>query len=153
MKIVVKLIVLYAASVMFAAVIGNGAHFLEENIVALISALLGGIIAGLSIIFGLMSTSHKLSEVARGDLSFRQFLVFLKRDVLALIMCLGLAYFIPAIRPCKDHVYFEGYFHFFTSDILFSSIEIFVALLVLIILFEIVGVLFALFEAVLDSSE
>ncbi|WP_133152411.1 hypothetical protein [Vibrio cyclitrophicus] len=74
-------------------------ELIEGSTSGIIGAILGGITAGISVIFGILSTmKDKIPAISKNFAAFGVFMDNLKSDVIVLVWCLVLSLLLPYFR-------------------------------------------------------
>lgn len=145
MKILFYILVVLCASALLASDDVNTYSFLEEHLLDILAAVLGGLLAAVSIIVGIISTSSdEVKSVAAKSSSFGRFIVKLGRDMNILISCLLASIFLPYIRKLNIAIPIDinGQNILTHFQYLISVLEIFVLIISFCIIFEISSVLY-----------
>ncbi len=144
MKVYIGLIILTILSVAFSSTVPDSYQILERSLPLVLGASLGGVLACTSIIVSVLSSSaNKTKKIAEKSKTFQSFVTSLEKDVKLLVVCLFVAVTMPYLRSLNYPFSLEvsGVSQGFLKDKLISSIEIFIALLAFVIIYEIVTVL------------
>lgn len=109
---------------------------LEQASAGVIGSILGGITAGISVIFGILAVINK------GDNSsdFTKYLDSLETDLKLLIFCLAATIFLPYLRNYDIPLISYPVHEFFPSkDRLFTTLELFAVMLSLNLIAEVIS--------------
>jgi len=127
---------------------------IESSTAGIIGTILGGMTAGISIIFGILSTlGDKIPALTNNTLEFRSFLKNLKSDVLILVWCLVFSVLLPYLRvvgiplislPSHDLIP--------SRDILYTTAELVIITVAILTIREVISVMFSVFELSLKSE-
>jgi hypothetical protein len=117
---------------------------LERSLPLVLGASLGGVLACTSIIISVLSSSsEKTKTTAQSSQKYQSFVTSLENDVKLLVICLFLTVSLPYLRTLEYPITIElfGLSVHYLKHKFFSIIEVFVAILAFLIIFEIVTVL------------
>ncbi|WP_176503404.1 hypothetical protein [Cobetia sp. 5-11-6-3] len=134
---------MFTVSILVSSVEKESYSLFEKNLPLVLGATFGGVLACTSIIVGMLtSSSMNVKRKAKKSDHFKSFVTYLEKDVKLLLLCLFLAVSLPYFRVyvhTLDVLYFANQYVYLV-DKAFSSIQIFVAMLAFLIIYEIVDV-------------
>ncbi|MGC6095435.1 hypothetical protein [Citrobacter portucalensis] len=132
----IKLIIIFIICVLFSTEDKRIYTVLEQSAAGVIGSILGGITAGIAIIFGILAIINKESSNSR----FSKYLVSLEFDLKILIACLGMSIFLPYLRNYDIPMLSYPDHDLIPSKMrLVTSLEIFSIILSLNIIMEVIS--------------
>lgn len=156
-KIIFKLVILILFCFVIASDKPEAIKVIEGSTAGVIGSVLGGITAGISIIFGILATmksDDKLDRLRNKELL--KFLDNLKFDVKILVYCLLLSIMLPYFRATSLPVNLipssfkiDG----LTSNTVYSTLELTIISISMITLLEIINVMFYVFKTSLKKED
>ena len=139
---------------LFATDDPNAIKLIESSTSGIIGSVLGGITAGISIIFGILSSlKDKFPQITNNNAQFLVFIDNLKLDIMVLITCLTLSIALPYLRatgipyitlPVGDYVP--------TSSRLYTTAELTIISISIFALIDIISTMFYVFKVSMTSS-
>ncbi|MBH0078990.1 MULTISPECIES: hypothetical protein [unclassified Pseudoalteromonas] len=128
---------------------------IENTTSGIIGSVLGGITAGISIIFAaLTSLKGTTPNISNNNARFITFIDNLKSDVMILIGCLTLSILLPYLRvvgipfiimPTGEYIP--------SSDSIYTTAELIIIVISMLALIEIISVMFNIFKISMADSE
>lgn len=155
MKTLFYVILVMLVSTLLASEDINAYSFLEDNLLDVLATVLGGLLAAVSIIVGVISTSSdKVKSVAEKSESFGRFVVKLGRDMYLLIICLLLSILLPYFRKLNVAIPLDinGVNILPHFQYIISVLEMFVLIISFCIIFEITSVLVLVLESLVAKK-
>lgn len=144
MKTITYLLLIALASLLLSSAESSSYGILEKSLPPVIGACLGGVLACTSIIVGILSSSSKsVKEKAQGDRRFSNFVSSLERDIKILVLSLCAVVALPYLRTLSYPIEISigNLSVFYLKQKLFSSLEIFAAIIAFCVIFELVSTL------------
>ncbi|MEI7064315.1 hypothetical protein WCU84_11665 [Dickeya chrysanthemi] len=136
LKIWIKLIILFTMCLLFSTEDKQIYTLLEQSAAGVIGSILGGITAGIAIIFGILAIINKENN----GVIFSKYLVSLEFDLKILIICLGMSIFLPYLRNYDIPMLNYPNHNLMPSKMrLFTSLELFSITLSLSIIMEVIS--------------
>lgn len=149
MKILIYLFALIIISAFFSSVDPSSYQILERSLPPVLGACLGGVLACTSIVVSVLSSSSiETKRKAKASHNFSSFIGSLERDVKILVACLCFIVALPYLRSL-DYPLTLNLFDIspgYLKEKIFSTLEIFVASLAFIVIFELVTVLITILK-------
>lgn len=119
-------------------------EILEKSLPAVLGACLGGVLACTSIVISVLSSSSKQTKAkAKASEKFSRFVSSLEKDIKILVLCLFSAVMLPYLRSIEYPALLQAP-QIYTREIkntFFSTLEIFIAIIAFLIIFELAGIL------------
>jgi CBS domain containing-hemolysin-like protein len=144
MKNLIYCLLVLFVSAIFSSTDANVYQILEKTLPAVLGACLGGVLACTSIVVSVLSGSSKQTKFkAKNSVKFTNFVNNLERDVKILVGCLFLVVMLPYLRVI-DYPISLSLFYIdpcYLKQKVFSTFELFAALMAFLIIFELAGVL------------
>lgn len=144
MKMFIYILVTLLIAIIFSSDNPESYLVLERSLPLVLGASLGGVLACTSIIISVLSSSsEKTKTTAQSSQKYQSFVTSLENDVKLLVICLFLTVSLPYLRTLEYPITIElfGLSGHYLKHKFFSIIEVFVAILAFLIIFEIVTVL------------
>jgi hypothetical protein len=144
MKTLIYIILIMLVSILMASSDSKAYGFIEENLLDVLATVLGGLLAAVSIIIGVISaSSDKIKSIADKSESFGRFVIKLGRDMHFLIICLLLSILLPYLRKLNVAIPLDinGVNILTHFQYIISVLEMFVLIISFCIIFEITSVL------------
>jgi hypothetical protein len=149
MKTIIYLAVLVLIAILLSSVEADSYQILERSLPPVLGACLGGVLACTSIVVSVLSGSSKeTKQKAKTSQKFSRFIASLEKDVKILVVCLCLIVALPYLRTL-DYPLTLSLFELspeYLKQKLFSSLEIFVASIAFIVIYELVTVLITILK-------
>lgn len=149
MKTIVYLTALFLIAILFSSVEAGSYGVLERSLPPVLGACLGGVLACTSIVVSVLSGSSKdTKQKAKNSLRFSRFIESLEKDVKILVICLCLIVVLPYLRTLNYPltITFFDLPPDYLKQKIFSSLEIFVASIAFIVIYELVAVLITILK-------
>lgn len=119
--------------------------FIEQATPGIIGSILGGITAGIAVIFGMLATLKIEPTKTNG---FNKFLVLLEKDLKILVLCLAGSILLPYIRVTGIPLVSYPVHELIPSrDRLITALELFTILISLSLIIEVVSIMFVVIKA------
>ncbi|XQF92787.1 hypothetical protein ACOBV9_17790 [Pseudoalteromonas espejiana] len=149
MKTIIYLAILIIIAISLSSVEADSYQILERSLPPVLGACLGGVLACTSIVVSVLSGSSKeTKQKAKTSQKFTGFISSLEKDVKILVVCLCFIVALPYLRtlhyPLTLRV-FEMSPEYLKQK-LFSSLEIFIASIAFIVIYELVTVLITILK-------
>jgi hypothetical protein len=149
MKTIMYLSALALLAILFSSVEANSYQILERSLPPVLGACLGGVLACTSIVVSVLSgASKETKNKAKASQKFSQFIESLERDVKILVVCLCFVVALPYLRTL-DYPLTLNLFELqpeYLKQKLFSTLEIFVASIAFLVIYELVTVLITILK-------
>jgi hypothetical protein len=149
MKTIIYSVVLVLIAILLSSVEADSYQILERSLPPVLGACLGGVLACTSIVVSVLSGSSKeTKQKAKTSQKFSRFIASLEKDVKILIVCLCFIVALPYLRTL-DYPLTLSLFELspeYLKHKLFSSLEIFVAIIAFIVIYELVTVLITILK-------
>ena len=149
MKTIIYLAVLVFIAILLSSVEADSYQILERSLPPVLGACLGGVLACTSIVVSVLSGSSKeTKQKAKTSQKFSRFIASLEKDVKILVVCLCFIVALPYLRTL-DYPLTLSLFELspeYLKQKLFSSLEIFVASIAFIVIYELVTVLITILK-------
>lgn len=149
MKTIIYLAILVTIAILLSSVEADSYHILERSLPPVLGACLGGVLACTSIVVSVLSSSSKeTKQKAKTSQKFSRFITSLEKDVKILVVCLCFIVALPYLRTL-DYPLTLSVFDLspeYLKQKLFSSLEIFVASIAFIVIYELVTVLITILK-------
>lgn len=128
---------------------------IESSTPGIIGAILGGITAGISIIFGMLSTmKEKLPAIKDNSAAFNAFIDNLKIDVVVLVWCLILSLLLPYFRLVGlPMLVYPTHELMPDRDKFFTAVELTTIIVSASAILEVLSVMFNIFKLSLTSDD
>jgi len=153
-RIVIKVTVVILICFVIATEDKNAFTHIESATAGIIGTILGGMTAGISIIFGILSTlGDKIPALTNNTAKFRSFLKNLKSDLLILVWCLVFSVLLPYLRVVGiPLVNLPSYDFIPNRDILYTTFELVIITIAILTIREVISVMFSVFELSIKSE-
>jgi hypothetical protein len=153
-RIAIKVTIVVLICFVIATEDKNAFTHIESATAGIIGTILGGMTAGISIIFGILSTlGDKLPVLSTNADKFRSFLKNLKSDLLILIWCLVFSVLLPYLRVVGiPFINLPSYDFMPNRDVLYTTFELVVITIAILTIREVISVMFSVFELSLKSE-
>jgi hypothetical protein len=149
MKTIIYLVVLVLIAILLSSVEADSYQILERSLPPVLGACLGGVLACTSIVVSVLSGSSKeTKQKAKTSPKFSRFIASLEKDVKILVICLCCIVALPYLRTL-DYPLSLSLFELppeYLKQKLFSTLEIFVASIAFIVIYELVTVLITILK-------
>ncbi|MEC4725947.1 hypothetical protein HWQ46_10355 [Shewanella sp. D64] len=149
MKTTLYLLALALLALVFSSVEADSYQILERSLPPVLGACLGGVLACTSIVVSVLSGSSKdTKQKAKTSQKFSRFIGSLERDVKILVVCLCFIVALPYLRTL-DYPLTLSLFELssdYLKQKLFSTLEIFVASIAFLVIYELVAVLITILK-------
>jgi len=149
MKTIIYLALLVFIAILLSSVEADSYQILERSLPPVLGACLGGVLACTSIVVSVLSGSSKeTKQKAKTSQKFSRFIASLEKDVKILVVCLCFIVALPYLRTL-DYPLTLSLFELspeYLKQKLFSSLEIFVASIAFIVIYELVTVLITILK-------
>lgn len=149
MKTIIYLAVLVLIAILLSSAEADSYQILERSLPPVLGACLGGVLACTSIVVSVLSGSSKeTKQKAKTSQKFSRFITSLEKDVKILVVCLCFIVALPYLRTL-DYPLTLSLFELtpeYLKQKLFSSLEIFVASIAFIVIYELVTVLITILK-------
>jgi hypothetical protein len=149
MKTIIYSVVLVLIAILLSSVEADSYQILERSLPPVLGACLGGVLACTSIVVSVLSGSSKeTKQKAKTSQKFSRFIASLEKDVKILVVCLCFIVALPYLRTL-DYPLTLSLFELspeYLKHKLFSSLEIFVAIIAFIVIYELVTVLITILK-------
>ena len=149
MKTIIYLAVLVLIAILLSSVEADSYQILERSLPPVLGACLGGVLACTSIVVSVLSGSSKeTKQKAKTSQKFSRFIASLEKDVKILVVCLCFIVALPYLRTL-DYPLTLSLFELspeYLKQKLFSSLEVFVASIAFIVIYELVTVLITILK-------
>ncbi len=144
LKTIIKLIVSFLICLIFASTDKAAFIFIEQATPGIIGSILGGIAAGIAVIFGILATLR--IDPAKTN-SFNKFLVLLEKDLKILVLCLAGSILLPYIRVTGiPLVSYPAHELIPSRDRLITALELFTVFISLSLIIEVVSIMFTVIK-------
>jgi len=147
-KIIFYLLLIFIICFGFATEDPKAIKLIESSTSGIIGSVLGGITAGISIIFGVLSSlKGSIPNINNSNVRFIKFIDNLKYDIIVLIHCLILSILLPYLRvvgipfismPTGDYLPSAG--------LIYTTVELMIIVVSMLALVEIISVMFSVFK-------
>jgi hypothetical protein len=141
--------VLVILAIVFSSVEASSYQILERSLPPVLGACLGGVLACTSIVVSVLSGSSKETKLkAKTSLQFSRFIESLERDVKILVVCLCCIVALPYLRTLEYPLTLSllELSPDYLKQKLFSTVEIFVASIAFLVIYELVTVLITILK-------
>jgi hypothetical protein len=149
MKTIMSLAVLVLIAILLSSAEVDSYQILERSLPPVLGACLGGVLACTSIVVSVLSGSSKATkQKAKTSQKFSRFIASLEKDVKILVVCLCFIVALPYLRTL-DYPLALSVFELspeYLKQKLFSSLEIFIASIAFIVIYELVTVLITILK-------
>ncbi|WP_240221038.1 hypothetical protein [Rheinheimera hassiensis] len=149
MKTIIYLSLLILIAFLFSSVEINSYQILERSLPPVLGACLGGVLACTSIVVSVLSGSSKeTKQKAKTSQKYSRFIASLEKDVKILVICLCFIVALPYLRTL-DYPLALSIFDLppeYLKQKLFSSLEIFIASIAFMVIYELVTVLITILK-------
>jgi hypothetical protein len=149
MKTIIYLAALVLIAILLSSVEADSYQILERSLPPVLGACLGGVLACTSIVVSVLSGSSKeTKQKAKTSQKFSRFIASLEKDVKILVVCLCFIVALPYLRTL-DYPLTLSLFELspeYLKQKLFSSLEIFIASIAFIVIYELVTVLITILK-------
>ena len=154
MRIVIGFSTTFLISLVFSTSEAGSYQTLEGSLSGVLGALLGGIVAAISIIFGLLTTrNEKFQTYASKNKKFEAFINSLKKDTFILLGCTFFSVFLPYIRNVNiSFLKYPDWFFLPSKNYLFTTFELMLVIISFVVIIEIISVLFDVFTIALKPE-
>jgi len=149
MKTIIYLAVLILIAILLSSVEADSYQILERSLPPVLGACLGGVLACTSIVVSVLSGSSKeTKQKAKTSQKFSRFIASLEKDVKILVVCLCFIVALPYLRTLEYPLTLSLFElpHEYLKHKLFSTLEIFVASIAFIVIYELVTVLITILK-------
>ncbi|ARO98372.1 hypothetical protein K08M3_14320 [Vibrio alginolyticus] len=146
-RIVFTLATILAVSLVFSSDSKEAYVLIESATPGILGAILGGLTAGISIIFSVLLTSASApnSKVELGR--FKGFLSSLRKDIICLLLCLVASLLLPYLRVTGIPLLSYPVHELVPSrDMFYTAVELAVIAVSVAIIIEVFNVMFTLFS-------
>ncbi|EKN3599638.1 TPA: hypothetical protein PXM64_004402 [Yersinia enterocolitica] len=144
LKKTIKLTVSFLLCLFFASADRAAFIFIEQATPGIIGSILGGITAGIAVIFGILATLRIDPDKTN---SFNRFLVLLEKDLKVLVLCLAGSILLPYIRVTGIPLVSYPVHELIPSrDRLITALELFTVFISLSLIIEVVGIMFTVIK-------
>ncbi|EMW0821543.1 MULTISPECIES: hypothetical protein [Klebsiella] len=148
LNIWIRFLILFLACLLFATEDKRLYTLLEQSAAGVIGSILGGITAGIAVIFGILAVINKDNNNAH----FSKYLINLELDLKILIACLGMSIFLPYFRNYDIPILNYPTHYLIPSKMrLFTALELFSIILSLNIIMEVISCMILVVKASLKK--
>ncbi|MBG1907645.1 hypothetical protein ABLW87_05990 [Klebsiella sp. JB_Kp025] len=148
LNIWIRFLLLFLACLLFATEDKRLYTLLEQSAAGVIGSILGGITAGIAVIFGILAIINKDNNNAH----FSKYLINLEFDLKILIACLGMSIFLPYFRNYDIPILNYPNHYLIPSKMrLFTALELFSIILSLNIIMEVISCMILVVKASLKK--
>lgn len=150
----VTLLVIFLFCLMVSTDNKDAYKLIESATPAIIGAILGGITAGISIIFGMLSTiKDKIPAITNDFNAFSEFMDNLKFDVIVLIWCLVFSLLLPYFRVAGvPLIKFPVHELLPSKDVFYTALELTIIVVSTSAVFEVISVMFNIFKMSINPT-
>lgn len=149
MKTTLCLLALFIIATLFSSVEASSYQILERSLPPVLGACFGGVLACTSIVVSVLSGSSKeTKQKAKTSRNFSKFIENLEKDVKILVLCLSFIVALPYLRTLEYPLTLSLFdlSAEYLKQKLFSTLEIFVASIAFLVIFELVTVLITILK-------
>ncbi|HDL8539147.1 TPA: hypothetical protein PXS16_001702 [Yersinia enterocolitica] len=144
LKMIIKLTVSFLVCLFFSSADRAAFIFIEQATPGIIGSILGGITAGVAVIFGMLATIRIDPVKTNG---FNKFLSSLEKDLKILVLCLAGSILLPYIRVTGIPLVSYPIHDFIPSrDRLITALELFTILISLSLIIEVISIMFVVIK-------
>ncbi len=149
MKTIIYLAILVLIAILLSSVDAESYQVLERSLPPVLGACLGGVLACTSIVVSVLSASSKeTKQKAKVSQKFTRFIASLEKDVKILVVCLCFIVALPYLRTLEYPLTLSllELKPEYLKQKLFSTLEIFIASIAFIVIYELVTVLITILK-------